>query len=201
VPGALQNHSVPLLKRSAMKFQTEITTASARYGLDHLLVAGLVQVESNFNQYAWNPEPRYRYYWDVKTHVPFRPLVPVEVSAEFPPPDFHSIEGDADQEWWGQSASWGLMQVMGAVAREHGCRIPYLTELCDPATNLDYGCRHLARLLDWSHGDVERALAAYNGGTGGNSKKPYRNQAYATKVIAARSFIKITDLTPQGGTQ
>jgi soluble lytic murein transglycosylase-like protein len=32
-----------------------------------------------------------------------------------------------------------------------------------------------------------RALAAYNGGKGGNITPPYRNQPYADKVLAAKA--------------
>jgi soluble lytic murein transglycosylase-like protein len=42
-------------------------------------------------------------------------------------------------------------------------------------------------LLRWADGDEERALAAYNGGKGGNSVRPFRNAAYAAKVLARRA--------------
>jgi len=50
-------------------------------------------------------------------------------------------------ELLGQQTSWGLMQIMGATARERGFR-GWLTELCDPATNLEWGCRHLRWMID-----------------------------------------------------
>jgi soluble lytic murein transglycosylase-like protein len=73
---------------------------------------------------------------------------------------------------------------MGALARELGCREPYLTCLVDPAVNLHYGCLHLANLLKWAKGDTEQALAAYNGGKAGNKTRPFRNASYAAKVLA-----------------
>lgn len=161
----------------------EIAVAAAAQGLDATLVRALVLVESGGQPWAWNPEPRYRYLWDVRRAVPFRVLTEAERVAEFPPPDFPTLAGDPDQEWWGQQASWGLMQVMGAVARERGLRVPYLPVLCDPATNLGVGCGHLAALLAWAHGNVAQALAAWNGGKGGNTAAPYRNQAYADRVL------------------
>lgn len=60
--------------------------------------------------------------------------------------------------------SYGLMQVMGQVARELGFKGRFLTELLDPATNLSYGCKKLAQCLKRHNGDVRKALLAYNGG-------------------------------------
>jgi hypothetical protein len=100
--------------------------------------------------------------------------------------------------------SWGLMQVMGQVAREHSHPGPdsaatsaaprrsdseggsalvgftlsdshALSLLCDPATGLEIGCRVLAAKLAASHGDVTRALLLWNGGG---------NPSYATEVLA-----------------
>lgn len=172
----------------------DLSAAAFRYHLDPLIVAGLVQVESGFNPNAWNPEPRYRYFWNVKTHKPFRVITTLENASEYPPKDFPSLAGDPDQEWWAQQASWGLCQVMGAVAREHGFAGEYLTQLCSsPITNLDIGCEHLAQLLTWAKGDVQQALAAYNGGKFQNDKRPFRNQLYALKVIMAKdTFMKET---------
>lgn len=158
----------------------EIATAHA---IDPVLVTALTRVESDGNPWAWNPEPKYRYFWDVSRRAPFRAVQPDELLAKTPPPDFPTLRGDRDQEWWGQQASWGLMQIMGGVARERGFIGPYLTELCDPTVNLTYGCAYLATLLVWSHGNLRQALAAYNGGKGGNEVPPYRNQAYVDRVF------------------
>jgi soluble lytic murein transglycosylase-like protein len=160
--------------------------AARSFGLDPLLVRALVEVESGGDPYAWNPEPGYRYFWDVRKRQPFRPVTAAEVRSKHPPADFVCLAGDPDQEWWGQQVSWGLMQVMGAVARERGFRGRYLPQLCAIASNLTYGCGHLAVLLAWARNDQEQALAAYNGGRGGNSQRPFRNAAYAAKVLAAQ---------------
>src|SRR5258708_9578726 len=60
--------------------------------------------------------------------------------------------------------SWGLMQVMGQVAREFGFAEESLPELCDPATGVDVGCLVLAKRLARARGDVPAALLAWNGG-------------------------------------
>lgn len=61
--------------------------------------------------------------------------------------------------------SYGLLQIMGQVARENGFKGDYLTELCDPAINLAIGCAHLRRLLQQCDGDERTALKRYNGST------------------------------------
>ena len=66
--------------------------------------------------------------------------------------------------------SWGLMQLMGQVAREHGFSGNSLAELCDPATGLEVGCRVLAAKLAAAEGNVVRALLLWNGG--GNRDYP-----------------------------
>lgn len=166
-------------------FTDLIKQTADTFHLDRRLIAGQVQVESAGNPWAWNPEPQYRYLWDVKLNKPFRALSAAEQSSEIPPTDFHALVGDPDQEWWGQQASWGLLQLMGAVAREHGFKEKYLPELCDPVVNLSLGCTHLSELVQWAKGNVAQALAAYNGGKGGNTAPPFRNQAYADRVLSA----------------
>jgi soluble lytic murein transglycosylase-like protein len=60
--------------------------------------------------------------------------------------------------------SWGLMQVMGQVAREHGFAGASLGALCDPSAGLDVGCRVLAAKIAAAEGNVPRALLLWNGG-------------------------------------
>jgi hypothetical protein len=162
-------------------YRSLIEAAAQARNLDPNLVEGLILQESSGNTFSWNPEPRYRYLWNVATHQPFRPLTFAERASEEPPTDFPFLKGDRDQEWWAQQASWGLCQVMGATAREEGFRGPYLTQLCDPETNLTIGCSVLAKLLLWSAGNVHLALAAYNAGIGGASSEA--GQRYATSVL------------------
>jgi soluble lytic murein transglycosylase-like protein len=71
--------------------------------------------------------------------------------------------------------SWGLMQVMGQVAREHDFAGASLAELCEPATGLAVGCRVLAAKIAAAEGNVARALLLWNGGG---------NRDYAAAVLA-----------------
>jgi soluble lytic murein transglycosylase-like protein len=54
----------------------------------------------------------------------------------------------------------GLMQLMPATARIHGCRDVY-----DPDQNITAGVKHLRLLLDRYGDNLPRALAAYNAGS------------------------------------
>jgi soluble lytic murein transglycosylase-like protein len=66
--------------------------------------------------------------------------------------------------------SWGLMQVMGQAAREHGFNGASLAALCDPASGIEIGCRVFAAKLAAAEGNVARALLLWNGG--GNRDYP-----------------------------
>ena len=76
---------------------------------------------------------------------------------------------EATERRW-RATSFGLMQIMGQVARERGFKGEWLSELCDAAVGIEYGCRELARRLKNTGGDVRKGLLGYNGG--GNPKYP-----------------------------
>jgi hypothetical protein len=160
--------------------RAEIERIAGQYRLDPDVVEAMVLQESGGDEWAWNPEPHYRYFWDVKASKPFRQPTAAELASQFPPRDFPMLGGDRDQEWWAQQASFGLLQVMGAVAREQGFRGVFLTELCQPTLNLDIGCQFFAVLLRWAKGDTWQAVAAYNGGRG--NWRGAHPQAHVAKV-------------------
>jgi soluble lytic murein transglycosylase-like protein len=96
-------------------------------------------------------------------------------------------------EWFGQKTSWGILQIMGAVARERQFDSKYLSELCDLKVNLKLASEYLAELRGRSDGTWEGALAAYNGGLRGNRTPPFRNQFYVDKVAAkVNKFRRVT---------
>lgn len=171
-------------------FNDIVQQHAAEFKLEPNLIRAIIIKESSWNPYAWNPEPHYRYLWNVATDRPFRVLTVSERIAEVPPRDFPFLAGDRDQEWWAQQASWGLMQIMGAVAREYGFRGPYLPELVDPGINIRIGCKVLTSALRWANGDVRKAVASYNGGRG-NYGAP-EPQAYAATVLRHLEKLKST---------
>jgi hypothetical protein len=168
------------------EFDARIQTIAHEADVPMTLVKAIVWQESDGRPYAFNPEPRYRYLWDNRLRKPFRPLTSIEGSSEIPPPDFVAVDRDVDRdaEWWGQQMSWGLMQVMGAVAREYGFAGDFLSELCVPAVGLEYGCRHLAHLHRRFGPDWAPVIAAYNAGSPRQTASgAFENQEYVDSVL------------------
>ena len=92
----------------------------------------------------------------------------------------------------------GLMQLMPATASRFG-----VTDIYDPAQNIEGGARYLRFLLDTFNGDVELALAGYNAGEHavsryGNRIPPYREtQDYVRKISA--HYERLTKREPVRG--
>lgn len=148
-----------------------INDAATRHGLPPELVAAMVQVESTDNPWATRYEPGF-YTRYVEKNPDVKAISPCSL----------------DTERRLRATSFGLLQVMGQVARERGCKLPYLTELCTPEVGLYYGCRRLAacaaRYKDafgWA-----AVCAAYNGGAGAvKGHNNYTNPEYPAKVLKA----------------
>jgi soluble lytic murein transglycosylase-like protein len=136
-----------------------------RHGLDPDFVCAIIQVESDWNTWAVRHEPLYK-------HL-FHPRVCAD---KFGIPSVNT-------ETFLQMTSFGLMQVMGAVAREAGFD-GWLTELCNPEYGLEYGCKHLKKKIVLYGGDEMKAAAAYNAGSARylESGAHFVNQAYCNKV-------------------
>ena len=134
-----------------------------QYGITPSLLAALAWKESGFYPHAFNPEPRFPYFVDVRTGLPFRKVTDAEIASKVPPADFHTLYGDLDQEGWLQQASIGLCQVMGAVAREMGFHGRSLLELVKTDVNLDLGAHHLSKQIT-RFGSAADGLSAYNAG-------------------------------------
>ncbi len=124
--------------------------AAAKQSLDSALVCAIVEQESSWDTHAIRYEPAFR----------TRYVSPLGLPAT---------------EEVARSISWGLMQVMGQVAREHGFQRPFLSALCDSSAGLTFGCIVLAVKLAAAGGNVPRGLALWNGGG---------NPDYAAQVLA-----------------
>lgn len=124
----------------------------AKYGISTELICAVVEQESNWNPWATRPEEGFYY----------RYVVPLGLT-------------------WGvsiqRSISYGLLQLMGQVAREFGFTGEFLTELCNPDVGLDYGCKKLKKCLDDAGGDETKALLRWNGGGA---------PGYAAQVLARK---------------
>ena len=124
-----------------------------RHGLDEALVCAVCEQESSWDTWASRFEP------DFFTKY---------IAGPFLAGNLQPGSGKVSQtEAYQRAFSWGLMQVMGQVAREEGFLGPSLVELCDPAVGLDVGCKHLANIVR-RVGDVSDAqtvaLLHWNGG-------------------------------------
>lgn len=128
-----------------------LTSATAvKHKLDPALVCAIVEQESSWQPYAIRYEPAFR----------SRYVAPLGL----PPTEEVS-----------RSMSWGLMQVMGQLAREHGFTAKFLSTLCDPQAGVDIGCTVLSAKLTAAEGDIAHALSLWNGGI---------NPNYAPEVLA-----------------
>ena len=139
------------------------------------LLRAIVHTESAGNTWAMRYEPGYRWLWDVRHGNPYK-----GDPQRLPAPQF--VTGET--ELIGQRTSWGLMQVMGAVAREHGYRGRYLSVLCDPDIGMEYGCRHLSHLHQrFGEQGWEAVAAAFNAGSPRRTPKgAWVNQSYVDRI-------------------
>ena len=151
----------------------DIEQYATRYCIPQDILRAVVLVESGGDTWAMRYEPHYRWLWDVRRNKPVRTTMDL-----FPAPRGVS----RDSEIMGQKTSWGLMQVMGAVARERGFEGRFLSELCDPDVGMRFGCLHLLGFhRRW--GTWELALVSYNAGSprkGDDGK--WVNQVYIERL-------------------
>lgn len=171
---------------AVLRWRELAETMVARHGIDPELVLAIIAQESAGNRWAWRQERGYRYLWNVRRDEAFRGVLKKEARSKVPPAWFHAPPGASrTTEWAGQQSSFGLMQVMGAVAREYGYAGPFLTGLCDPEVGVKYGVHHLVRLRSVV-GDGDDLLACYNGGAGARGG----NRGYVAKVQAFLELIR-----------
>lgn len=62
-----------------------------------------------------------------------------------------------------RASSFGLMQILGETAREHGYEEDSLAGLFDVSDNITLGSKIFVHFLQ-KEGDLDRALLRYNGG-------------------------------------
>lgn len=150
-------------------YKEAISLNASLTGLPERLIAAVIQVESAGNAHAIRFEPSF---YTMVQREGFK--TPAGVSK---PTEFNA-----------RCFSWGLMQIMGQVARKRGCSEMYLSALCEPKTGIFWGCRQLAKCRDrylatfgWA-----AVTAAYNGGFGAVKKDgTFTNPHYPKAVLAA----------------
>jgi hypothetical protein len=133
--------------------------------VDYYWMRAIVRQESHENVYALRYETTYNYL-----------LNPIQYSK--------TLNITLNTEITTQKMSWGLCQMMGALAREQGF-IEEMGKFFDPMINLTHlGIRlaHLKKISSYV-GDV---AAMYNGGEGAHHlvNNQYRNQKYVDAVVS-----------------
>lgn len=125
---------LPIIQKYANKFNIELN-----------LLKAIVEVESNWNEFALRFEPRYMWLYEVNITA-------------------NKVGCTTDTMRYAQCCSWGLMQIMGAVAYELGFD-DWPGKLQIPEINLNYGCKHLiSKILKYGP-DPYDIYAAYNAGS------------------------------------
>ena len=137
-----------------------IVETAKRHGLNPVVVMSMCAKESSFDTHAMRFEPGWKWFLN--------------------PAKWAKIVSTTKRtEEIGQMISWGLMQVMGTVAREHGFAQDF-PRLSRVDQGLLYGCLHLKKLL--LKYPLPEALAAYNAGIGNRNSKV--GKAYADHVLS-----------------
>ncbi len=136
------------------------------FELDPIVVASICFVETRGETLATRYEPNWKYFKNVAY--------------------FAKMNGISEEtEKVAQATSWGIMQVMGTVARELGLQ-SHLTTLIDIDQGLHYGCFKLSNLVS-KHGNIFKAISAYNTGSPDNVDGPYVKKVLAhIKLLEAR---------------
>ena len=112
--------------RYILQYMPTIREVAEELSLNPNIIAAIIITESTGKTCAMRFEPGWRW---------FTPTEHMMAYAE-------KLGCSVQTEENGQATSWGLMQVMGTVAREHGFR-GWFSELCQPETGIRYGANHL----------------------------------------------------------
>lgn len=142
-----------------------IIKAAEVFRLDANLVRAICMVESSNNPNATRFEKHWRYFFNVRAYS-------------------EKLQIPYEEEEKNQATSFGLMQCMGAVARELGFT-DKLDMLLVPDIGIYYGCKKLKKLFESSmcNGEEEKVVSSYNQGS--PRKTPggmFQNQRYVDKV-------------------
>lgn len=150
-------------KNQADFYNDVIEDVSCKYEVNPAWVKAICMVESAMDPWASRYESHWSYFYMVN--------------------DFARKTGVTYKtETVQQMTSWGLMQVMGSVAREHGFT-EKLPMLCIPKTGLSFGVKHFRKFYD-NYMNLDDAISAYNAGSPRrNDDGFYVNQFYVNKVL------------------
>jgi len=134
------------------------------------ILGAIVQTESSGDRFAVRFEPHYKYLFKTKENAQDNRITEATETVM-------------------QMTSFGLTQVMGAVARELGLKGP-IFQLLEPQVNITY-CAKLLKRLAKKYTQKDDLIAAYNAGSAIKGMDGrYKNQAYVDKVNGYLAEIK-----------
>lgn len=146
-----------------MIFESIILEQALKYSIPSKWIQAIIHQESRSNPYALRYEADYR--WILT-------------------PEFYakSLGISVDTEIQCQKMSWGLGQIMGALARELGHLGP-MGELFLPELNIGYIAKRLWQIQQRSS-SIDEMFAIYNGGFGARTlvDGKFKNQIYVDSV-------------------
>lgn len=144
-------------------YESLIQGEATRAKVNHEWVMAIVRRESSFNAYSIRFESSYAYLFQVEMYA-------------------KKLGVTINTEMMCQKTSWGLGQIMGALAREQGHQGP-MGELFLPEVNIKHLCIRIKKLMTYSL-VPDDVFACYNGGPGALHKKGgvYINQEYVNTV-------------------
>ena len=145
-----------------LELRAIIEEKAAEFGIDPDLVQAFCSVESSYNPRATRYEPNF-----YGTYI--RPMIAAG-----------TIGAD---EAAGRATSWGLMQIMGQVAREKGFKGDF-QDLLNADVGLEWSLRHLKRFIGkYKEMGLDYAIASYNAGSPRHKEDgSFVNQGYVDKI-------------------
>lgn len=145
-------------------FDEEIRAASEEHEISFALLKAICKAESNINPNATRLDPGWSRFTDA------------EKTSELCKKTSTTLATERAH----QATAWGLMQVMGAHAREMGFE-GSLPALCMPEIGLFYGAQRLKKFLN--RYSLEDAISAYQAGIPVVLNHQYKNQDYVDDVL------------------
>lgn len=137
------------------------------YGIDSDLIAAIIMQETSGKPFVTRFEQSYKYLVNPAAFAQLRNISEIT-------------------EVTHQKTSWGLMQIMGGVAREAGYKAD-LPELTRPTIGMRWGCMKLKSLVDkYGMLNVADILASWNAGS--PQKDPSGNYINQKYVVAALRY-------------
>lgn len=133
-------------------------------GLDPLLVAAIIKVESGGVSGCTRLEPQFKHFFKIEEYSNKLGITPITEASH-------------------QQTSWGPMQVMGSVARELGFE-GHMPMLCETELGIKFGVLKLKQLWTRWGGKIDDVVAAYNAGSPiKDDTGHYKNNKYVIKVM------------------